>query len=166
MLSVVGLVFFVFAPFVGRAFAVFLACLMLVYFVISYFASSKIVVKIIGAKEITQMSQSPKLFSLVDNLSITLGIPRPKIYIIEDPAINAFTAGVNPQKSLIGVTTGLLELKDNEVEGVLAHEFGHIMNYDCRLQTIVFFFFGWFLFRLQSYVSCRFVGGLTMMMMD
>jgi heat shock protein HtpX len=75
---------------------------------------------------------------MVENLSITAGIPTPKIYIINDSAMNAFATGRDPKHASIALTTGLIEgLENEELEGVIAHELAHIKNYDIRLMMIV-----------------------------
>jgi len=75
----------------------------------------------------------------VENLAISQGMPMPKVYIIDDPAPNAFATGRNPDKAVVAATTGLLDIMDdNELEGVMAHELGHVKNYDIRVSMIVF----------------------------
>ncbi len=104
---------------------------------ISYFFSDKITLAMSGAQEIDQQT-SPELYQVVENLSITAGLPLPRIYIIQDTAMNAFATGRNPQHAVVCVTTGLLSrLNRTELEGVLAHELSHIGNYDIRFMTLV-----------------------------
>lgn len=110
----------------------------LVYAGIQYFIADKLALATNGAKEIKK-SDNPELFRLVENLSITDGLPMPKVFIIDDPAPNAFATGRDPRHASVTVTTGLLEIMEkSELEGVLAHELGHIKNYDIRVMTIVF----------------------------
>ena len=110
----------------------------LIYTTISYFVSSRVALAVNGAKEITK-KDNPRLFRIVENLSITTGLPMPKVYIIEDPSPNAFATGRDPQHASVAATTGLLNImEDNELEGVMAHEMGHIQNYDIRVMMIVF----------------------------
>ncbi len=91
-----------------------------------------------GAHEI-QKADNPRLYRVVENLAITEGLPTPKIYIINDPAPNAFATGRDPEHAVVAATTGLLELmNDQELEGVMAHEMGHVKNYDIRVSLIVF----------------------------
>ena len=72
-----------------------------------------------------------EIYNIVENLSITAGVPMPNIYIINDPSPNAFATGRNPKNASIAVTTGLLDILDrSEIEGVIAHELSHIKNYD------------------------------------
>lgn len=110
----------------------------LVYVVISYFAGSKVALAMNGAKEI-QKKDHPELWRTVENLAITEGLPMPKVYIIEDPGMNAFATGRNPKNASVAITTGLLEKLDKaELQGVMAHELGHVKNYDMRVSLIAF----------------------------
>lgn len=106
--------------------------------VLQYFAASSQALSLSGAREI-QKSDNPRLFRIVENLSITTGTPMPKVYIVNDPAPNAFATGRDPQHAVVAATTGILELlDDDELEGVMAHEMGHVQNYDIRVSMIVF----------------------------
>ena len=108
------------------------------YVLVSYFASSKLAMAMNGAKEI-QKSDNPRLWRIVENLSITNGMPMPKVYIIPDPAPNAFATGRDPNHAIVGATTGILDLlDDSELEGVMAHEMGHVKNYDIRVSLVAF----------------------------
>ncbi len=110
----------------------------LVYAFISYVSGSKMALAINGAREI-QKSDNPRLWRTVENLAITDGLPMPKVYIIDDPAPNAFATGRDPKHSAVCATTGLLNMmSDTELEGVFAHEMGHVKNYDIRVSMIVF----------------------------
>jgi heat shock protein HtpX len=110
----------------------------LIYTSISYFASARVALTVNGAKQI-QKSDNPRLYRIVENLSITTGLPMPKVYIVNDSAPNAFATGRDPQHAHVAATTGILELlNDTELEGVMAHEMGHIQNYDIRVMMIVF----------------------------
>ncbi|WP_403020641.1 M48 family metallopeptidase [Salinibacterium sp. GXW1014] len=110
----------------------------LIYVVIQYFASGRQAVALSGARPI-EKRDDPRLYRIVENLSITEGLPMPKVYIVDDPAPNAFAAGRDPQHAVVAATTGLLEMMtDAELEGVMAHEMGHVKNYDIRVTTIVF----------------------------
>lgn len=110
----------------------------LIYVAFSYFAGSKMALAVNGAKEI-QKKDNPRLWRMVENLAITNGMPMPKVYIMHDPALNAFATGRDPHHSAVCVTTGILDaLEDSELEGVLAHELGHIKNYDIRVSMIAF----------------------------
>lgn len=103
----------------------------------SYYYSDKMVLGMSGAKQI-QKKDNAQLFRTVENLCIGAGIPMPKIYIINDSAINAFATGRDPKHSVVCVTTGILDrLNKAELEGVIAHELSHVRNYDIRLMSIV-----------------------------
>lgn len=110
----------------------------LVYAVITYYAGSRMALAMNGAKQI-QKSDDPRLWRIVENLSITNGMPMPKVYIIDDPGMNAFATGRDPKHSVVAATTGILQaLDDNELEGVMAHEMGHVKNYDIRVSMFAF----------------------------
>ena len=103
---------------------------------IGYFSGDKIVLASSGAKEISK-KDNPVLWRIVENLSITSGLPMPRVYIIPEPVPNAFATGRDPKHASLAVTTGLLDvLSKNELEGVIAHELSHVGNYDIRLMTI------------------------------
>lgn len=109
-----------------------------VYALIQYFAASKIALAVNGAKQISK-ADNPRLYRKVENLAIASGLPMPAVYIMNDPAPNAFATGRDPQHAAVCATTGLLEIMDDtELEAVLAHELGHIQNYDIRVMMIVF----------------------------
>ncbi len=103
----------------------------------AYWYSDKIVLAISKAQPIKKQD-SPELYRIVENLSITAGLPIPKIYVINEAQPNAFATGRNPQNSVVAVTRGLLERLDRaELEGVIAHELSHIGNRDILLSTLV-----------------------------
>lgn len=108
----------------------------------SYWWSDKLVLKMAHASP-ADKDQYPELYDIVENLTITSGLPLPRLYIIEEQAPNAFATGRNPAHGVIGVTTGLLDILDkNELEGVMAHEISHIGNRDMLISTIVVVFAG------------------------
>lgn len=110
----------------------------IIYVAISYLSSSKVALGINKAVPISK-KDNPRLYRIVENLAITEGVPTPKIYIIEDKALNAFATGRNPKLASVAITTGLLEkLNDKELQGVMAHELGHIKNYDIRVSLVAF----------------------------
>ncbi len=103
------------------------------YVLFQYKISIAITLKMNGAEPISK-KDAPEFYSIVESLSITAGLPMPKLYIINDSSMNAFAAGTNPENSVICATTGLLESMDKvEIEGVMAHEISHIKNYDIRV---------------------------------
>lgn len=108
------------------------------YAVIQYFAAGRQALALSGAHEISK-ADDPRLYRIVENLAITTGMPMPKVYVIQDDAPNAFATGRDPEHASVAATTGLLALMDDaELEGVMAHEMGHVQNYDIRVTTIVF----------------------------
>lgn len=112
------------------------------YCLISYYVGDQATLLSAGAKPIEKREHF-ELYTLVENLAITAGIPTPAIYIINDPSPNAFATGRDPQHASIAVTTGLLQiLTKQELQGVLAHEMSHIKNFDIRVMTIVVILIG------------------------
>ncbi len=110
----------------------------LLYALIQYFAAGKLAVAMTGAVEI-EKRDNPRLYRVVENLSITLGMPMPKVYIMNDPAPNAFATGRDPKHAIVAATTGLLDIMDDrELTAVMAHEMGHVQNYDIRVSMISF----------------------------
>mgnify|MGYP000423262926 FL=1 len=108
------------------------------YTVFQYFASSSIAIAMSGAQQI-EKADNPRLWNTVENIAIAQGMTMPKVYIIPDEAPNAFATGRNPDKAVVAATSGLLAIMDdNELEGVMAHEMGHVKNYDILVSTIVF----------------------------
>lgn len=104
--------------------------------VLSYWYSDKIVLKLAGAK-LAKREEYFDLYTIVENLSITAGLPMPKVYVIEDPAPNAFATGRDKNHAVVAATTGLLAiLEKNELEGVMAHELSHIGNRDMLISTV------------------------------
>lgn len=104
---------------------------------ISYWYSDKIVLAISRAKPLAH-EENPELYHIVENLTITAGLPMPKIYVINDPSPNAFATGRNPKNAVVAITRGLLQiLNRTELEGVIAHELSHVGNRDILLSTVV-----------------------------
>lgn len=110
----------------------------IVYAVFQYYYAGSITVAMTGAREITK-KENPRFYNTVENLSITTGLPMPKVYIIDDKAPNAFATGRDPKHAIVAATTGLLDIMDNkELTAVMAHEMSHVKNYDIRVSMIVF----------------------------
>jgi len=110
----------------------------IIYVAIQYYAAGRQALTMAGAREI-QKRDNPRLYRIVENLAITTGLPTPKVYIVDDPAPNAFATGRDPEHAAVAATTGLLDLMDDaELEGVMAHEMAHVKNYDIRVTTLVF----------------------------
>lgn len=111
--------------------------LSLVMNVVAYWQSDKIALAMSGAQPITR-EQNVRLYRIIENLSITAGLPMPRLYVIPGSQINAFATGRDPQHAAVAVTQGALEqLNDNELEGVLAHELSHVGNRDILISTVV-----------------------------
>jgi heat shock protein HtpX len=121
----------------GNVGLVFAAVVSIIMALVGYYSGDKIALRVSGANEITK-EQNPYVYRMIENLCITAGLPKPKVYIINDPNINAFATGRDPEHASVAVTTGAIEkLENEELEGVLAHELSHIKNYDIRLMMLV-----------------------------
>ncbi len=102
----------------------------------SYYYSDKIVLAVSKARPVSKQ-EYPYLYNIVEGLALAAGLPKPRCYVIDDTAPNAFASGRNPEKAVVVVTEGLLKkLNRAELEGVIAHEMSHIKNYDIRVQTL------------------------------
>ncbi len=102
----------------------------------SYWYSDKIVLRMTNAHPVTK-EQAPELYNVVENLSITAGLPMPRVYIVDDPSPNAFATGRDPEHAVVAATTGLLQILDRtELEGVMAHELAHVGNRDMLVMTV------------------------------
>lgn len=125
---------------------------------ISYWRSDKIALKATGAKPVTR-EEYFDLYTIVENLSITAGLPMPRVYVIEDKAPNAFATGRDPEHSAIAVSTGLLAiLEKNELEGVIAHEISHIGNRDILVMTVVVVLVGFLALVSDLFLRSMFFG--------
>ncbi len=125
----------------------------------AYWYSDKVVVAMAGAHE-AKDSEYPDLHNVVENLAITAGLPKPKIYIINDPAPNAFATGRNATHAVVAVTTGLLQMMDrNELEGVIAHELSHIGNRDMLLSTVAVVLVGFVTLVSDFFLRTSILGG-------
>jgi len=108
------------------------------YAVLQYFLAARQATAIAGGVEVDRVSE-PRLWRTVENLAIATGMPMPRVFVIPDPSPNAFATGRDPEHAVVAATTGLLELMDDqELQGVMAHELGHVRNYDIRVSTMVF----------------------------
>lgn len=138
-LVLVGVIAWVFSLYF-RSPDVFFAALVgaIVYAGIMYYAGSRLSLAVNGAKEI-QKQDNPRLWRIVENLAITDGLPMPRVFIMNDPAPNAFATGRKPETAAVCATSGLLAImSDTELEGVMAHELGHVKNYDIRVSMLAF----------------------------
>lgn len=116
---------------------VFATIISIVMPLVSYYHSDKIALWSTGAQPIAK-EDNPYVYRLVENLCVADGIPTPKIYLIQSPALNAFATGRDPAHASIALTSGIIEaLENEELEGVIAHELSHVKNYDIRVMTIV-----------------------------
>ena len=105
---------------------------------LQYYIATKLTIAMTGAKQI-EKRDNPRFYRIVENLAITTGMQTPKIYIIDDPAPNAFATGRDPKHAIVAATTGLIDImNDSELEAVMAHEMGHVQNYDIRVGMITF----------------------------
>ncbi len=106
------------------------------YLIVGYYNSDKIAIASVGAK-VANREKYRQYYNLVEGLCLASGLPMPKLYVMENPQINAFASGRNPEHAVVCVTTGALEkLEKRELEGVLAHELSHVANYDIRFMTL------------------------------
>lgn len=125
------------AMFESSVFGIFFALIIAVpYSLVSYYAGPSIALAASGAREADPVEFKP-LHDIVEGLSIAAGLPKPKLYVIDDPSPNAFATGRDEKTASIAVTTGLLRIMNKqELEGVIAHELGHILNNDMKLMTM------------------------------
>ncbi|MCF7833666.1 MAG: M48 family metallopeptidase [Candidatus Pacebacteria bacterium] len=126
--------------------------------IFSYWFSDKVVLSLSKAKPASREAYFD-LYTSVENLAITAGLPMPKVYIIEDSSPNAFATGRNEKHAVVAVTTGLLSiLEKNELEGVIAHELAHIGNKDMLLSTVVVVLVGFVTILSDMFLRAQFFG--------
>jgi heat shock protein HtpX len=129
------------------------------YSLISYFAGDKMALAVNGCKEI-EKRDDPRLWRTVENLAITDGLPMPKVYIMDDPAPNAFATGRSPNHAAVCATSGLLQImNDTELQGVMAHELSHVKNLDMRVNTLAFALVGVISIIADFFLRISFFGG-------
>ena len=125
----------------------------------SYWFSDKLVIKMTGAQPVT-MATHPMLWNTVENLSITAGLPMPKVYVVNDPAPNAFATGRDPEHAAVAATSGLLSiLSQTELEGVMAHELSHIGNRDMLVSTVAVVLAGFVAILADFFMRAMVFGG-------
>jgi heat shock protein HtpX len=113
------------------------AVVALLFSLIGYYSGDQFILATSGARRI-QHADDPELFNVVEEMAIAAGIPMPRVYLIDDPALNAFATGRDPQHAAVTITTGLRhQLTRDELQGVMAHEMSHIRNYDIRLMLLM-----------------------------
>lgn len=136
--GVMLLIGFAFYQYTGEPVSVSLAAIIAIAMALfSYYSGDVVALRLSGAKP-ADPQRDAYVVRLVENLAITAGLPMPKVYLIDDQAINAFATGRDPQHASVAVTTGAIQqLENEELEGVLAHELSHVANYDIRLMTVV-----------------------------
>jgi heat shock protein HtpX len=157
MVMALGLVF---SQVYGNANILYIAVFASVFMnIASYWYSDKIVLSLSGARLVTR-DEYPDLWNVTENLSITAGLPMPKLYVIDDAVPNAFATGRNKDHSAVAVTSGLLAILDrSELEGVVAHELAHIGNKDILLQTVVVILVGFITLLSDMFLRMGFFGG-------
>jgi heat shock protein HtpX len=157
---VVGLGYFLSYYYQNPSILYFAIIFSIVMNVISYWYSDKIVTKLAGAKEVPDAEPWKDLHNSVENLAITAGLPKPRVFVIEDPAPNAFATGRNKEHAVVAVTTGLLGMMNKtELEGVLAHELSHVGNRDILLSTVVVVLVGFISILANIFTRSMWFGG-------
>lgn len=159
-LVIIVLIGFAFSQYYGNPNILYVffafALLMNIY---SYWNSDKVAIKLSGAVPADEI-QFKELHNIVENLSITAGLPKPRVYIINDMAPNAFATGRDKNHAAVAVTTGLLQILDrNELEGVIAHELSHIGNRDILLSTVAVVLAGFITIVADMFIRAQFFGG-------
>jgi heat shock protein HtpX len=128
--------------------------------IVNLFMGDDLVVRVSGARQVESVDEAPELWRKLENLSITAGLPMPRLFIVQDDSPNAFAAGRKPEQAIVAVTSGLLErLDEEELEGVLAHEVSHVRNYDVRLMTYAAVLAGSIAMISQIFLRGLFFGG-------
>lgn len=126
----------------------------------SYWWSDSLVVKMTGARPMPDTGNFQDIHNIVENLAITAGLPKPKIYIVDDPAPNAFATGRDPNHAVVAVTTGLMQiLNRTEMEGVLAHELSHVGNRDMLVSTMAVVLVGFVAILADVFLRMLWFGG-------
>ena len=132
----------------------------LIYLMISYYNSDKIALASVGAREIKGEGKYKQYYDLVEGLTLASGLPMPKLYVMQSPQINAFASGRDPNHAVVCVTEGALDKLDKkELEGVLAHELGHVSSYDIRYMTLVAVMVGMVSIISQIFLRSLFLSG-------
>ena len=126
---------------------------------VSYYWGDQIVLSMSGARP-ADRKRDFDLYTVTENLCIASGLPKPKLYVIEDTAMNAFASGRDPEHSIVCATSGLVNrLERRELEGVIAHELSHIKNYDIRLMAVVAVLAGTIAFLADMFMRSLWWGG-------
>lgn len=151
---------FIFAQYFGDSTILYVAVgFALITNVWAYWFSDKVAIRSVGAKP-AEGDQYRELHRIVENLAITAGLPKPHVYIIEDPAPNAFATGRDKNHAVIAVTTGLMSMLDrSELEGVIAHELSHIGNRDILVMTVAVVLVGFLSILADMFLRVSMFGG-------
>jgi heat shock protein HtpX len=159
LVMVIAICFFV-SLYLGNPFILYIGAAMAILTSVgSYWVSDKIVLRMTGARYI-EKKDAPELYNIVENLAITAGLPMPRVYIIDDPAPNAFATGRNPDHAVVAATTGLLQiLNRTELEGVMAHEMAHIGNRDMLVMTVAVVLAGFVAIVADMFTRAMWFGG-------
>jgi len=151
---------FLFAQIYGNPYILYIAVTISILMnIFSYWYSDKLVLRMTNAKE-ADPRQFADLHNIVENLAITAGLPKPRVYVIEDPAPNAFATGRDAEHAVVAATTGLLSILDKtELEGVIAHELSHIGNRDMLVSTVAVVLVGFVSIICDIFLRISFYGG-------
>jgi heat shock protein HtpX len=133
----------------------------IIWSLVGYYSGDKMVIAVSGAHQVTHEDE-PQLFNVVEEMTIAAGLPRvPSVYVIEEPAPNAFATGRDPQHASVAVTRGLIQMLDREeLQGVIGHEMSHIRNYDIRFATLVGILVGMIALIADFFLRWSFFGGV------
>ena len=158
--SIIIILGWIVSMFYGDVSILYIAILLAVFMnVFSYWFSDKIVLALHKAKPATRQEYFD-LWNATENLSITAGLPMPRLYVVDDTAPNAFATGRNKKHAVVCVTTGLLAILDkNELEGVIAHELSHIGNRDMLLSTVIVVMVGFVALLSDFFLRSQILGG-------
>jgi heat shock protein HtpX len=157
---VIGLGYIFTMAYGDPSFIIFAGIFSIVYALISYYSSASIALSLARAKEI-QKSDNPELWNIVENLSITAGLPMPKLYITPEMQINAFATGRDPKHAAVAVTAGALQrLNKTELQGVIAHELSHVGNRDILVSTVAAILAGIISLIADIFLRSLFFGGM------
>ena len=131
----------------------------IVWSIIGYYAGAGMVLAVSGARKVTH-DEAPQLYNVVEEMTIAAGTPMPDVYLIDDPAPNAFATGRDPQHAAVAVTSGMLQMMNREeLQGVVAHEMSHVRNYDVRFATLVGILVGLVALVADFFLRSTFWGG-------
>ncbi|MEN8191196.1 MAG: M48 family metallopeptidase [Bacteroidota bacterium] len=148
----------------GGVFGIFIAILLWsILSLVSYFSGSKIILTLSNAKEVTK-EVHPQLFNIVEEMTIAANLPKmPRVFIINDQALNAFATGRKPEDSVVAVTAGLLsQLNRDELQGVIAHEISHITNRDILFMTFAGIMLGAIVIMSEVFLRGYWIGGSSL----